>query len=83
MFAHDNGYDVVTDFRIDEDSIDLSALDGIDTIDDLNLQQQGDDLVIDLLAHGGGEITLQDVNQADLSDTHFIFFIDPEPVAAA
>ena len=83
VFAYDSGYDVVTDFRIDEDSIDLSAFDGIDTIDDLNLQQQGDDLVIDLLAHGGGEITLQDVNQADLTDTHLIFFIDPEPVAAA
>ncbi len=83
VFAYDSGYDVITDFRIDEDSIDLSALDGIDTIDDLNLQQQGDDLVIDLLANGGGEITLQDVNQADLVDTHFIFFIDPEPVAAA
>ena len=83
VFSHNSGYDVVTDFRIDEDSIDLSAFDGIDTIDDLNLQQQGDDLVIDLLAHGGGEITLQDVNQADLTDTHLIFFIDPEPVAAA
>ena len=83
VFAHDSGYDVITDFRIDEDSIDLSAFDGVDTIDDLNLQQQGDDLVIDLLAHGGGEITLQDVNQADLTDTHLIFFIDPEPVAAA
>ena len=83
VFAYDSGYDVITDFRIDEDSIDLSAFDGIDTIDDLNLQQQGDDLVIDLLAHGGGEITLQDVNQADLTDTHLIFFIDPEPVAAA
>ena len=83
VFAYDSGYDVITDFRIDEDSIDLSAFDGIDTIDDLNLQQRGDDLVIDLLAHGGGEITLQDVNQADLTDTHLIFFIDPEPVAAA
>ena len=83
VFAHDSGQDVVTDFRIDEDSIDLSALDGIGALDDLTLQQQGDDLVIDLLAHGGGEITLQDVNEADLSDTHFIFHIDPEPAAAA
>ena len=37
----------------------------------------------ELLEHGGGEITLQDVNQTDLVDTHFIFFIGPEPVAAA
>ncbi len=82
VFAHYSGHDVVTDFRIDEDRIDLSSLAGIDAVDDLNLQQQGDDLVIDLLVHDGGEIILQDVNQADLVDTHFIFFIDPEPVAA-
>ena len=83
VFAYDSGHDVVTDFSIDEDKIDLSAFAGIDAMDDLSLRQQGDDLVIDLLAHGGGEITLQDVNQPDLADTHFIFFIDPEPVAAA
>ena len=83
VFAEHSGRDVVTDFRADEDSIDLSALHGIDAMDDLTLQQQGDDLVIDLLEHGGGEVTLQDVNQADLADTHFIFYIDPEPVDAA
>ena len=83
VFAYDSGYDIVTDFQVDEDSIDLSSLVGIDSMDDLNLRQQGDDLVIDLLAHGGGEITLEDVNQDDLADTHFIFFIDPEPVAEA
>ena len=83
VFAEHGGQDVVTDFRIDEDSIDLSALHGIDAMDDLTLLQQGDDLVIDLLEHGGGEITLQDVNQADLTDAHFIFFVDLEPVVGA
>ena len=83
VFAYDSGHDIVTDFQIDEDRIDISSLAGIDAMDDLNLRQEGDDLVIDLLAHGGGEITLEDVNQADLVDTHFIFFIDPEPVTAA
>ena len=83
VFAYGSGHDVVTDFSIDEDRIDLSAFAGIDAMDDLNLRQQGDDIVIDLLEHGGGEITLQDVNQPDLADTHFVFFIDPEPVAAA
>ena len=83
VFAHGNGHDVVTDFRTDEDRIDLSLLAGIDSMDDLNLQQQGDDLIIDLLAHGGGDITLHDVDQADLNDTHFFFHIDPEPVAPA
>ena len=83
VFAYDSGHDIITDFQIDEDRIDLSSLAGIDSMDDLNLRQEGDNLVIDLLAHGGGEITLEDVNQADLVDTHFIFFIDPEPVTAA
>ena len=83
VFAHDGGHDVVTDFQIDEDRIDLSALGGIDALDDLDLEQRGDDLVIDLLAHGGGEVTLQDVNQTDLIDTHFIFHINPEPAEVA
>ena len=83
MFSYDSGHDVVTDFSVDEDSIDLSAFAGVEEMDDLSLRQQDDDLVIDLLAHGGGEITLEDVNQADLADAHFIFFIDPEPVAEA
>ena len=83
VFAYDSGHDIVTDFQIGEDRLDLSSLAGIDSMDDLNLRQEGDDLVIDLLAHGGGEITLEDVNQADLVNTHFIFFIDPEPVTAA
>ena len=83
VFAYDSGHDVVTDFQIDEDSIDLSTLDGIDAMDDLALLQQGDDLIIDLLEHGGGEITLQDVDLVDLADTHFIFIDFPEPVAEA
>ncbi len=83
VFAHDGGHDVVTDFQIDEDRIDLSALGGIDALDDLDLEQRGDDLVIDLLSHGGGEVTLQDVNQTDLIDTHFIFHINPEPAEVA
>ena len=83
VFAHDSGHDFVLDFQIDEDRIDLSAFAGIDSIDDLNLQQHDDYLIIDLLAHGGGEINLQDINQADLTDSHFIFHIDPGTVEAA
>lgn len=83
VFAHGSGHDFVLDFQVDEDRIDLSAFAGIDSIDDLDLQQHDGYLIIDLLAHGGGEINVQDVNQADLSDTHFIFHIDPETVAAA
>ena len=72
-FMHAGGYDVVTDFHAGEDKIDLSIFADIVSTDDLALQQDGGDLVIDLSAHGGGEITLQDVAQADLADAHFIF----------
>ena len=82
-FMHAGGYDVVTDFHTGEDKIDLSIFEDIGSVDDLALQQDGDDLVIDLSAHGGGEVTLQGVDQADLTDAHFDFSagVDSMPLA--
>ena len=82
-FMHGGGYDVVTDFHAGEDKIDLSTFEDIGSMDDLALQQDGDDLVIDLSAQGGGEVTLQGVDQADLTDAHFDFFTgeDSMPIA--
>ncbi len=73
IFIPAGGYDVVADFHANEDQIDLKAFADISSIDDLALQQQGDDLIIDLSAHAGGEVTLQGVEQADLNDANFIF----------
>ena len=41
--------------------IDLSAFSAISGFSDLMITQDGDDTVIDLSAHGGGEITLEDL----------------------
>ena len=81
-FYPDGGNDTILDFGNGEDRIVLRALEDIRSIDDLALQQQGDNLVIDLSGESGGSITLQDFNEADLVDTYFIFFSDDSATAA-
>ena len=72
-FYPDGGDDVILDFGNGEDRIVLSAFEDIQSMDDLTMQQQGGSLVIDLSGQGGGTITLQDFNEADLMDMHFMF----------
>ena len=72
----DGGDDTILDFGNGEDSIVLRAFEGIQSVADLSLRQQGDDLIIDLSEFGGDTITLLDYNEADLMDVHFEFFTD-------
>ena len=72
-FYPGGGDDIILDFGNGEDRIVLTAFEDIQSIADLTLQQQGDNLVIDLAPQGGGTITLQDYNEADLMDAHFLF----------
>ena len=72
-FYPGGGDDVILDFGNGGDRIVLSAFEDIQSIDDLNLQDQGGNLVIDLSGQGGGTITLQNFNEADLMDAHFMF----------
>ena len=67
------GNDTITDFTDGEDMIDLSAFSSISGFSDLTITQDGDDTVIDLGAHGGGEITLEDFTSTDLDATDFGF----------
>ena len=83
IFAPWSGDDLITDFRVGEDKIDLTAFADIDYADDLAARQQGDNLVIDLSAQGGGEITLQDFDAADLADLQFIFSTGADTAAIA
>ena len=72
-FYPNGGDDVILDFGNGEDRIVLSAFADIQSVDDLSMQDQGGNLFIDLSGQGGGTITLQNFNEADLMDTHFMF----------
>lgn len=74
FFYPDGGNDTILDFGNGEDRIVLKAFEDIQSIDDLVMQQQGNNLVIDLSAQGGGTITLQDYDEADLMDSHLVFY---------
>ena len=73
VFAPGNGADTIADFTDGDDKIDLSAFADIASVDDLSMDQQESDVVIDLSNQGGGSITLQDFDIADLDASDFIF----------
>ena len=81
-FFPEGGDDVILDFGNGEDRIDLTAFEDIQSLDDLSMQQQGENLMFDLSSQGGGTITLLDFNEVDLVDAHFIFFTDDFASAA-
>ena len=76
FFATGEGNDTILDFGNGEDKLDLAAFADIQSVEDLDIQQQDNGLVIDLASHGGGTVTLKDFDVADLMDAHFVFFVD-------
>ena len=73
VFAAGHGNDAITDFDNGTDKIDLSAFSSITGFSNLTITQEGTDVKIDLSAHGGGEITLEDFTSTDLDATDFDF----------
>ena len=73
VFDSNHGNDVVTDFTDGEDLVDLTQLSGIAGFDDLTITADGNDAVIDLTAHGGGTIRLDNVDVANLDAEDFQF----------
>ena len=63
--------DKIKDFVIGEDKIAMAGYD-LSDIDDLSIEQDGDDTVIDGY-EGSNSITLNNINKGDLSDDDFIF----------
>ena len=76
VFAPGGGDDTVLDFGRGNDRVDLTAFTDLRSITDLVLQPQAGDLVIDLSAQGGGAVTLEDVEEADITAAQFVFFND-------
>ena len=77
-FASGDGEDEVFGFTIADDKIDLSAFTGIASMEDLEIASVGQDMEnteIDL--PGSGEITLYDIEEANLSADNFIFYSKP------
>lgn len=73
VFAPGDGNDNIMDFGNGEDRIDLSAFTDITSIDNLSMEQQGDDVLVDLSGLGGGTITVSGFDITDLHASDFIF----------
>ena len=78
FFAPGGGDDTVLDFGVGEDKVDLTAFADVQSIEDLVMEQQESTLVIDLSGQGGGTVTLENLNEADVMEAYFIFFTDAE-----
>ena len=74
VFNLDSGDDTITDFTVNSDKIDLSAIVGITSTSDFSCWQDGDDVMISLGSHGGGTIRLENVSLDDLDADDFIFY---------
>ena len=69
-----DGNDTIKDFTNGEDTIDLSTFTSITGLSDLNVRQDGNNVVIDLSDYtGGGSITLENVHLSELDDGDFHF----------
>ena len=73
VFAAGHGTDTITDFTPAEaDLIDLRALSGITGFAALTLTAEDTDTLLDLSAHGGGTVRLEDIAVADLAAEDFL-----------
>ena len=79
-FGRDHGSDWITDFDRGDNTIDLSAFEGISGFDDLHVWAFGTAAVVDLTSHGGGRVWLQSTAVSDLGAEDFVFH---EPSADA
>ena len=80
-FGAEQGSDTIVDFTDGEDKIDLSALEGIAGVDDLDIATYGATTVIDLTCFGGGFVRLEDTGDASFGAEDFVFYEPPADAA--
>ena len=75
VFAAGHGNDTITDFDVNDEVIDLSALEGITGLNDLTITYNNDgDATIDLTSYNdGGVIVVEDVGNDALGSDDFVF----------
>ena len=74
VYIPGGGNDTIEDFTDGEDNIDLTTFTGVTGFADLTITADGDDAEIDLSAHGGGTLRLENVNVSDLDAEDFLFY---------
>ena len=72
IFTPGSGHDIIGDFRFGFDTIILAGFDNVRSVAELDMEQHGNSVVIDLSRHGGGSITVEDFNIADFSEADFM-----------
>ncbi len=72
VYRPGDGHDDIVDFTAGEDQIDLRGFGNMTALADLDIEQQGDDVVISF-DDGAGSLTLKGTVLANLDDDDFIF----------
>ena len=71
VFDIDDGSDTIADFEINSDTIDLSNITSVSSIEDLAILQDGNDAVIHYSSDG--QIRLSNIDKQHLDDGEFLF----------
>ena len=73
VFWHGHGHDTIIDFTDGADRIDLEYFHLAEGYDDVSARAVSGGVRIDLSAHGGGTILLENFDLADLDASDFLF----------
>ena len=72
VFGENEGNDGITDFGKGNDRLHVAAFETIQSIEDITIYRSGNNTIVDLSAHGGGNITLENFTEPlDSSDFYF------------
>ena len=72
VFGENEGNDWIADFGSGKDRLHVAAFETIQSIEDITIYRSGNNTIVDLSAHGGGNITLENfVEPLEAADFYF------------